>query len=161
MTTLTLKTIAKIETVIAPISAKMEAGENVTVKVMLDAFNEVAESMGATTLKKFKTKADGETRFKNLVKMIGEEKAKLEKAKEDKKKAAGNGEAPKSTGRKSTAIIATVNGAEIKLVNSVSTKIFKDVKKIEVSRPLSDTAYFNSAWFAKREIEVVVKKEEK
>lgn len=43
-----------------------------------------------------------------------------------------------------------------KLINSVPAGVFKDVKEIVVDRELNEKAYFNTAYFTKREVQITV-----
>ena len=43
-----------------------------------------------------------------------------------------------------------------RLTNSVSVKVFKDVKDVTLSKKPNDKSYFNKAWFAKRNINISI-----
>lgn len=58
-------------------------------------------------------------------------------------------------------IWAKVHGVEFKLNNNVSVKFFNGVDEVIVNQPLNEKAYFNSAWFKKQGIKVIVESKKK
>lgn len=144
---------------------------DVPVTKLTSEANVLAEAIGEKTLKKDKNRDAALQRLKDNAKLVIQHSEG--KVPEAEAPATEEAEAPAAEGKKKVVgkkKVAAPRRKAIefkikhedgkvetgKLINSVPAGAFSDVKEIVVDRELNEKAYFNTAYFTKRSIEVKI-----
>lgn len=140
--------------------------KDLPVSKYVEVHNALAEATGGDhdVVQRFKSKQDGYQRTVHLAKEIAVEAAiaglkGAGKAAAGKKAGAAPVKRPASTGKRWPTVIAQLDNKKtgVKLINTLSTKTFKGVKKVTLNNEPNPKSYFNREWFEGKNIEVEVK----